>query len=96
MNTLRNKVQLIGHLGTKVELKTLESGKVVGHVTLATNETYKNQKGEKVTETTWHNLVIWASRRRRSPSTQTKVLKSGSKAKSPTTPTPTRMARSAT
>lgn len=59
MNTLRNKVQLIGNLGAKVELKTLESGKVVGHVTLATNETYKNQKGEKVTETTWHNLVIW-------------------------------------
>ncbi|MBN7810942.1 single-stranded DNA-binding protein [Algoriphagus sp. H41] len=59
MNTLRNKVQLIGHLGAKVDLKTLESGKVVGHVSLATNETYKNQKGEKVTETTWHNLVIW-------------------------------------
>ncbi len=59
MNTLRNKVQLIGNLGAKVELKTLESGKVVGHVTIATNETYKNQKGEKVTETTWHNLVIW-------------------------------------
>jgi single-strand DNA-binding protein len=59
MNTLRNKVQLIGNLGAKVELKTLESGKVVGHVSMATNETYKNQKGEKVTETTWHNLVIW-------------------------------------
>lgn len=59
MNTLRNKVQLIGNLGAKVELKTLESGKVVGHVTIATNESYKNQKGEKVTETTWHNLVIW-------------------------------------
>ncbi|WP_332914686.1 single-stranded DNA-binding protein, partial [Algoriphagus boritolerans] len=59
MNTLRNKVQLIGHLGAKVELKTLESGKVVGHVTIATNETYKNQNGEKVTETTWHNLSIW-------------------------------------
>jgi len=59
MNTLRNKVQLIGHLGAKVEVKTLESGKLVGHVTMATNETYKNQKGEKITETTWHNLVIW-------------------------------------
>ncbi len=59
MNTLRNKVQLIGNLGAKVELKTLESGKVVGHTTIATNESYKNQKGEKVTETTWHNLVIW-------------------------------------
>lgn len=59
MNALRNKVQLIGHLGAKVEIKSLESGKSVGRVTLATNEVYKNAKGEKVTETTWHNLVIW-------------------------------------
>lgn len=59
MNALRNKVQLIGHLGAKVEIKTLESGKALGHVTIATNEVYKNQKGEKVTETTWHNLVAW-------------------------------------
>ncbi|MEP0710291.1 MAG: single-stranded DNA-binding protein, partial [Algoriphagus sp.] len=49
MNALRNKVQLIGHLGAKVELKTLESGKVVGNVNLATNEVYKNQKGERIT-----------------------------------------------
>jgi single-strand DNA-binding protein len=59
MNALRNKVQLIGHMGSKIELKTLESGKVVGRVSLATNEVYRNQKGEKITDTTWHNLVIW-------------------------------------
>ncbi|MDG1277370.1 MAG: single-stranded DNA-binding protein [Algoriphagus sp.] len=59
MNALRNKVQLIGHMGSKIELKTLESGKVVGKVSLATNEIYRNQKGEKITDTTWHNLVIW-------------------------------------
>ncbi|WPR73597.1 single-stranded DNA-binding protein [Algoriphagus sp. NG3] len=59
MNALRNKVQLIGHLGAKVELKTLESGKIVGNVNLATNEYYKNQKGERVSETTWHKLVAW-------------------------------------
>ena len=59
MNALRNKVQLIGHMGSKIELKTLESGKVVGKVSLATNEVYRNQKGEKITDTTWHNLIIW-------------------------------------
>ncbi len=59
MNALRNKVQLIGHMGSKMEMKTLESGKVLGKVSLATNEVYRNQKGEKVTETTWHNLVAW-------------------------------------
>ncbi len=59
MNALRNKVQLIGHLGAKVELKTLEGGKVIGRVNIATNESYKNQKGERVTDTTWHRLVAW-------------------------------------
>lgn len=59
MNTLRNKVQLIGRLGDKIEVKTLESGRKLGKINLATNETYRNQQGEKVTETTWHNLVIW-------------------------------------
>jgi single-strand DNA-binding protein len=59
MNALRNKVQLIGHLGAKVEIKNLESGKIFGRVTLATNEVYRNAQGEKITETTWHNLVAW-------------------------------------
>ena len=44
MNALRNKVQLIGHLGAKVEIKALESGKAVGsepgipHVTILNAE----------------------------------------------------------
>lgn len=59
MNALRNKVQLIGHLADKVETKILESGKIIGHVNLATNERYRNQKGDTVNETTWHRLVIW-------------------------------------
>ncbi|MCU0399507.1 MAG: single-stranded DNA-binding protein [Algoriphagus sp.] len=59
MNALRNKVQLIGNLGSKIEVKTTESGKVVGRVNIATNEVYRNAKGEKITETTWTNLVIW-------------------------------------
>ncbi|MEN2282668.1 single-stranded DNA-binding protein [Algoriphagus sp. SE2] len=59
MNTLRNKVQLIGRLGSKVEIKNLDGGKTLGKVSLATNESYKNAKGERVEETTWHNLVAW-------------------------------------
>ncbi len=59
MNALKNKVQLIGHLGSKLDLKNLESGKSVGNVSLATSEVYKNQKGERVEETIWHNLVVW-------------------------------------
>ena len=59
MNALRNKVQLIGRLGDKVEIKTLESGKIVGRVSIATQEVYRNAQGEKITDTTWTNLVVW-------------------------------------
>lgn len=59
MNTLRNKVQLIGNLGNDPEIINLESGKTLAKFTLATNESYKNAQGEKVTDTQWHNIVAW-------------------------------------
>ncbi len=59
MNNLRNKVQLIGHLGMSPEVKTLESGKKLAKFSVATNETYKNAKGEKITDTQWHQVVAW-------------------------------------
>ena len=59
MYALKNKVQLIGHLGNPPEIKTTESGKKLARFSVATNENYRNAKGEKVTETTWHNLVAW-------------------------------------
>jgi single-strand DNA-binding protein len=59
MNALRNKVQLIGNLGMDPEIKDLNGGKKLAKVSIATNETYKNAKGEKVTDTQWHNLIAW-------------------------------------
>ena len=59
MNTLKNRVQLIGNLGQDPETKTLESGKKVVRFTLATNDSFKNGEGQKVSETTWHNVVAW-------------------------------------
>ncbi len=59
MNTLRNKVQLIGHVGNAPEIVTMESGKKLAKFSIATNETYKNNKGEKVTDTQWHHVVAW-------------------------------------
>ena len=59
MNALVNKVQLIGNLGKEPEVKTLESGKKMARFSVATSESYRNAKGEKVTETQWHNLVAW-------------------------------------
>ncbi len=59
MNTLRNKVQLIGHLGADPEMKTLENGNTLTKMRLATSDTYKNAQGEKVTDTQWHQVVAW-------------------------------------
>lgn len=59
MYALKNKVQLIGNLGNAPEVKTTESGKTMARFSVATNESYRNANGEKVTETTWHNLVAW-------------------------------------
>ncbi|MBS7787607.1 single-stranded DNA-binding protein [Flavobacterium sp. CYK-55] len=59
MNALRNRVQLIGNIGNDPEIMTLDSGKKRARITLATNESYKNDKGEKITETQWHNLIAW-------------------------------------
>lgn len=59
MNKIKNRVFLIGNLGQDPETRKLESGKRVSRFTLATNDTYKNNEGQKVTETTWHNVVVW-------------------------------------
>lgn len=59
MNTLKNKVQLIGNLGNAPEIKNTESGKKLAKFSVATNEIYRNSAGEKVKETTWHNLIAW-------------------------------------
>lgn len=58
MNSLKNRVQLIGNVGSDAEVKTFDKSKMA-RFSLATNETFKNAAGEKVKETQWHQLVIW-------------------------------------
>ncbi len=59
MYALKNKVQLIGNLGNAPEVKNTENGKKLARFSMATNETYRGRTGEKITETTWHNVVAW-------------------------------------
>lgn len=59
MNALVNKVQLIGSLGQDPEIKTFDNSRKLARFSLATNETYKNQAGERVTDTTWHKVAAW-------------------------------------
>ena len=59
MNAMRNKVQLIGHVGQEPEIKTFDGGKKVANITIATNDSYTNDKGEKVEQTEWHRVTAW-------------------------------------
>ena len=59
MNALRNKVQLIGHVGNEPEIKTLDGGKKLANLTIATNEVYYKENGDKVENTEWHRITAW-------------------------------------
>ena len=59
MSKFRNHVQLIGNIGDDPMITNLESGKKVARFQMATNERYKNAKGETVQNTDWHNVVAW-------------------------------------
>ncbi|WP_109833208.1 single-stranded DNA-binding protein [Reichenbachiella versicolor] len=54
-----NKVILLGNLGRDPEVRHLENGRAVANFSIATSETYKNKAGERVTNTEWHNVVLW-------------------------------------
>jgi single-strand DNA-binding protein len=58
-NTLKNSVQLIGNIGKEITLATFDKGSKKASITIAVNEYYTNNKGEKVKQTEWHNLVAW-------------------------------------
>lgn len=59
MNALRNKAQLIGNVGADPEVKSLEGDRKFVRLSLATNESWKNEAGDKVTDTQWHVVTAW-------------------------------------
>ena len=59
MSSIKNHVQLTGNVGQEPSLTQLESGRKVARLSLATNENYKGNKGEKRTDTNWHTVVVW-------------------------------------
>jgi single-strand DNA-binding protein len=61
MNTLSNKVNLIGNLGFDPEVREIAKGRKVARMSIATNESYRNASGERVTDTQWHTVVAWGS-----------------------------------
>ncbi|MFN3874518.1 MAG: single-stranded DNA-binding protein [Flavobacteriales bacterium] len=59
MNTLKNKVQLVGNLGFDPEVREIAKGRKVARLSVATHDSYKNASGDRVTDTQWHTVVAW-------------------------------------
>jgi single-strand DNA-binding protein len=59
MNAMKNRVQLIGNVGNQPEIKIFDGGKKLANLSIATNESYTNDKGEKITDTQWHRITAW-------------------------------------
>jgi single-strand DNA-binding protein len=54
-----NKVILIGNLGKDPDIQYLEGNIPVTKFPLATTETYKDKNGKAISQTEWHNVVLW-------------------------------------
>ncbi|MDA0569065.1 MAG: single-stranded DNA-binding protein [Bacteroidetes bacterium] len=71
-----NKVILIGNLGRDPEMRYTPNSIAVCSFSVATSETYKDKNsGERITQTEWHNIVLW----RGLAETSEKYLRKGSK-----------------
>ncbi len=55
----KNKVQLIGHLGSNPEIKTFDGNKKRARISIATKDTYVNARGERMEDNQWHNVIAW-------------------------------------
>jgi single stranded DNA-binding protein len=61
LNTMFNKVILIGRLGQNAEAKTAQNNKEYVVLNIATQESWKNDKGEYETRTEWHRVFAWSN-----------------------------------
>ena len=74
MKDLRNRVQLIGNLGMDPEVKSFDGGRKLAKFSVATSQSYTSNKGERVKDTQWHNIIAWG----KLAETAEKYLKKGS------------------
>ena len=54
-----NKVILIGNLGQDPEARFTPQGTAVVNLSVATNESWKDQSGEVQERTEWHRVVMY-------------------------------------
>ena len=54
-----NKAEIIGHLGKDPEIRSFQNGGRAAHLTVATNESWKDKTtGERKERTEWHRVSI--------------------------------------
>ena len=68
-----NKVILIGNLGQDPEARFTPQGTAVCNLSVATNESWKDQSGEMQDRTEWHRVVMYG----RMAETATEYMKKG-------------------
>lgn len=54
-----NKVILVGNLGKDPDIQFLEGNIMVAKFPLATTEAFKDKAGQQISQTEWHNVVLW-------------------------------------
>ena len=55
-----NKVILLGNLGQDPDIRTMQSGKKVATMSIATSDSWKDKDtGEKKEKTEWHRIVVF-------------------------------------
>ncbi|MBS5835253.1 MAG: single-stranded DNA-binding protein [Neisseria sp.] len=54
-----NKVILIGRLGKDPEVRYMPNGEAVCNFSVATSESWKDQSGQRVERTEWHNITMY-------------------------------------
>jgi single-strand DNA-binding protein len=59
MKALNNNVRLIGNLGFDPEIREIAKGRKVARMSVATNDSYTNAAGERISDTQWHTVVAW-------------------------------------
>ena len=57
-----NKVTLVGKVGDNPRLTETKDNGLVAHISLATNENYKDKEGKEQKKTEWHKIVAWNKR----------------------------------
>ena len=69
-----NKAILIGRLGRDPEVRYMPNGEAVCNFSIATDETWKDQSGQRQTKTEWHAITLY----RRMAEVAGQYLKKGS------------------